>query len=226
MRSPIESAGTGRRRAAFDFAPDPLPPASMVEADIIESDPMAPRRTHEAAAASDTPEDAGSRTDDQDLLRLETVVMTVLAQDPVILDGNGFPALARLAVPAGRLAEGPRNNRFHVVDVAADLSSVGAPVRLHREHYPWVYQDRWARAGRKPSVRARRELLGSREFRAQNVFAIAAHTLALFERHLGRPSRGAPAARICTWCPRHARGQRVLHPRAAGRRLRVAAGVG
>ena len=50
------------------------------------------------------------------LLTKETVVMTVLAQDPSVVDGGG-PVRAGLAVPAERLQRGPRGHRFHVVDL-------------------------------------------------------------------------------------------------------------
>ena len=46
-----------------------------------------------------------------DLLKKETVLMTVLAQDPSILDRGG-PVRAGIAVPAERVHRGPRGHRF------------------------------------------------------------------------------------------------------------------
>ena len=44
-----------------------------------------------------------------DLLKKETVLMTVLAQDPSVLDRGG-PVRAGIAVPAERLQRGPRGH--------------------------------------------------------------------------------------------------------------------
>lgn len=116
------------------------------------------------------------------MLRQEAVAMTVLAQDPDVGDDEG-PVVVQISVPADRLQRGPRNHRFHVVDTEVGAKNVHAPVRLHADD-PWTYVDKWADA--TPAVRT--ALASDREFRAQNVFAIASHTLALFERHLGRPA--------------------------------------
>jgi hypothetical protein len=113
-----------------------------------------------------------------DLLKLATAPMTVLAQDPEIAEADR-PVTVPIPVPAGRLQPGPANYRFHVVDVGARGAPAQPPVRLHRPGEPWIYVDEW----REPDSG---DLASKREFRAQNVFAIAAHTLALFERHLGR----------------------------------------
>lgn len=115
------------------------------------------------------------------LLTQETVLMTVLAQDPSVVDGNG-PVRARIPVPAGRLRPGPQGHRFRVVDPDAGTSGASRPVVLHADD-SWTYRDRWS-AERHPDATT---LSGDRGFRAQNVYAVAAHTLALFEQHLGRP---------------------------------------
>jgi hypothetical protein len=107
----------------------------------------------------------------RNLLTQETVPMTVLAQDPSV--GNR-PVATTIAVPAERLEPGPRGSRFAVVD--ADPAHA-VPLRGRD---PWTYRDRWA--GTAPEA-----LAGDRGFRAQNVFAVAAHTLALVEQYLGRP---------------------------------------
>lgn len=123
------------------------------------------------------------RPPERNLLRRDAVTMTVLAQDPTVRDARG-PVLAGVPVPADRLQRGPCNHRLHVVD-----GSEPEPVVLH-DGDPWTYRDRWAVADdlTPEQQRARGEALaGDREFRAQHVFAVAAHTLALFERHLGRP---------------------------------------
>ncbi|HEY0167639.1 MAG TPA: hypothetical protein VGB75_11420 [Jatrophihabitans sp.] len=113
-----------------------------------------------------------------DLLKLDTAPMTVLAQDPEIIEADQ-PITVQIPVPAGRLQPGPANHRFHVVDVGARGAPAQPPVGLHEPGHPWTYVDEW-------SGRASGDLARQREFRAQNVFAIAAHTLALFERRLGR----------------------------------------
>jgi hypothetical protein len=115
------------------------------------------------------------------LLTMETVPMTVLAQDPSVVDDGG-PVRAAIPVPADRLQRGPRGHRFHVVDVHVRTGEAAEPVILHSGS-PWTYRDRWT-AERHPDAST---LVADREFRAQNVYAVAAHTLALFEQHLGRP---------------------------------------
>jgi len=114
---------------------------------------------------------------ERNLLAQETVPMTVLAQDPSITDDGG-PIRVALPVPAGRLAHGPCSDRFRVVSPAG----VPLPVGLHVGD-PWVYADRWSPTA-QPDAHALPE---DPDFRAQNVFAVAAHTLALFEQRLGRP---------------------------------------
>jgi hypothetical protein len=73
------------------------------------------------------------------LLTKETVVMTVLAQDPSVVDGGG-PVRAGLAVPAERLQRGPRGHRFHVVDVNVGngkaAPSPGTPATPSSTSYP------------------------------------------------------------------------------------------
>ena len=107
----------------------------------------------------------------RNLLVQETVPMTVLAQDPSV---GSRPVTTTVPVPAERLEPGPRGARFAVVD-----ADPGHPVALHSRD-PWNYRDRWAH--KRPEA-----LVGDRGFRAQNVFAVAAHTLALVEQYLGRP---------------------------------------
>lgn len=115
------------------------------------------------------------------LLSQQTVTMTVLAQDPEIEDARGV-VTAAIPVPADRLQRGPRNHRFHVVDVAAATIKAHEPVVLHAEGEPWVYVDQWA----DPHPAKLAKIATDPEFRAQNVLAVASYTLALFERHLGR----------------------------------------
>lgn len=115
------------------------------------------------------------------LLAKETVLMTVLAQDPSIMDRGG-PVRAAIAVPAERLQRGPRGHRFHVVDVNVGNAKAAPPVVLHADD-GWIYHDRFTAEAHPDAT----TLVADREFRAQNLFAVAAHTLALFEQFLGRP---------------------------------------
>ncbi|MFW0795281.1 hypothetical protein AAFP30_15815 [Gordonia sp. CPCC 205515] len=116
---------------------------------------------------------------ERNLLTQNTVPMTIFAQDPSVSDGG--PLLAPVEVPAGRLQRGPRSHRFHVVDIGVGTNKVGDPVRLHADS-PWDYRDHWAVPNLTTS-----DLVDDPKFRAQNVFAVASYTLALFEQHLGRP---------------------------------------
>src|SRR5690349_22949905 len=94
----------------------------------------------------------------RNLLVQESVPMTVLAQDPSV---GSRPVATTIPVPAERLDPGPRGHRFAVVDEG--------PVHLTGRD-TWVYEDHWA--GSAPG-----SLVADPAFRAQNVFAVAAHTL-------------------------------------------------
>ena len=99
----------------------------------------------------------------------QTRKLTVLAQDPSIT-ADGEIVTAEVSVPAEVLEPGPRGARLHVVDYDAATGTLALPV---------VIGDTDPFAGGTPDIEAH-------AFRAQNVYAIAARTLAMFEEGLGR----------------------------------------
>ncbi len=128
---------------------------------------------------------------------------------------------AAIAVPAGRLQRGPRGHRFHVVDVNVGTGVAAPPVVLHDRRPVDLPRPLHRRRGTPTPPRWSRD----REFRAQNVYAVAAHTLALFEQYprpahpvaLGPPA-ALPGARRPGW-----RRTRPTRARAQRRPLRLAA---
>jgi hypothetical protein len=133
--------------------------------------------------AAEAPRKRGTTEAERNLLKHDTVPMTVFAQDPIVMDAKTGPIFAQVAVPAERLQRGPRGHRFHVVDIGVGSNTAAAPVIL-TERDPWVYRDRWDAQNRTGDPA---DLVENADFRAQNLYAVAAHTLALFEQHLGRP---------------------------------------
>jgi hypothetical protein len=110
--------------------------------------------------------------------------LTILARDPNVLDpATGELLRAVVDVPASRLDLGPRGPRFFVVDFDASTRTLAPPTDLAPNPQPalgWGYVD--AFKDQPDSV-----LLTHPAFRAQNVYAIASRTLAIFEAALGRP---------------------------------------
>lgn len=106
--------------------------------------------------------------------------MTIIAQDPTVTSA-GRILTAQVRVPADLLALGPRSHRFHVVDYDATSGQLLPPVDLNdpESEGGWSYRDQFAEADDQT-------LTGSAAFHAQNVYAIAARTLAHFELALGR----------------------------------------
>lgn len=119
--------------------------------------------------------------DVQSLRERQTVLMTVLAQDPQVRDAAGRPVTAQVAVPADRLEPGPRSHRFHVVDVDTSTGAFHPPAVLTKTADTWSYVDRFSSVATQD--------LENPAWQAQNVFAIAARVLSLFERYLGRRVR-------------------------------------
>ncbi len=112
--------------------------------------------------------------------------MRVLAQDPSVKGLDGNPLLARVLVPADRLEAGPRGHRVRVIDFDASTGVLGDPAPVNDGG-----ADGWGWVDPFPGDSYRKSLLtGSgvrgRNFRAQNVYAIVARTLARFEFALGR----------------------------------------
>ncbi|HEX2275443.1 MAG TPA: hypothetical protein VHG90_16395 [Acidimicrobiales bacterium] len=111
----------------------------------------------------------------------QTVEMTVVAQDPTVRTAAGRILTARVRVPAQRLEPGPTSARFRTVDYDATIGELGDAAVLTEvdDHGQVVYRDAYRRI-------SDRQILEDPVFHAQNVFAIAARTLAAFESALGR----------------------------------------
>jgi hypothetical protein len=100
----------------------------------------------------------------------QTALLTVIAQDPSIRQ-EGAILTEQVAVPAEVTTPGPRGARFHVVDYDAARGTLVPPTELA---FPDAFEG------------VSNEVLLGEAFRAQNVYAIAARTLATFESALGR----------------------------------------
>lgn len=111
-----------------------------------------------------------------------TVGITIIAQDPSMkTEGvtDNRILTAQVKVPVELLEPGPRGHRFFVVDYDATTGAAQPPVDLADDR--GVFYEYFAR-----DCTTDDQYGGSAEFRAQNVYAIAARTLSLFELHLGR----------------------------------------
>ncbi|HCU49472.1 MAG TPA: hypothetical protein DGG94_06675 [Micromonosporaceae bacterium] len=107
-----------------------------------------------------------------------TLEVTIVAQDPTVLDkrsnDRGRRILrAKVKVPADRLEPGPWGPRFHVVDYDA---TTGTYLKPAKQTVPVDGADL-----------TDRQMVSDAGFRAWNVYAVAARTLAAFEFALGRP---------------------------------------
>jgi hypothetical protein len=108
--------------------------------------------------------------------------LTIIAQDPSVraADADGGPERVlteRIRIPAEPLRPGPRGARFHVVDYDGGSGELLPPATIGVDA-----EDRFAGA-------ADSTLLDDPAFRAQNVYAVAASTLARAEAALGRRLR-------------------------------------
>jgi hypothetical protein len=109
--------------------------------------------------------------------------MTIVAQDPSVGDARGM-LRATIPVPADRLEPGPRSHRFQVIDYDATARILLPPARLtaggwQTGDWGWVEPDPFR-------DRSDAALLSDPAFHAQNTYAIAARTLAVFESAIGR----------------------------------------
>lgn len=114
-------------------------------------------------------------------LILHTVKMTIVAQDPTVRTRSDRILTASVRVPAQRLEPGPAAARFHVIDYDATSGVFAEPVVLTERSGQGTatYRDRFSKI-------SNRRILEDRAFHAQNLYAIAARTLAAFESALGR----------------------------------------
>ena len=102
-----------------------------------------------------------------------SIALTVIAQDPSVADDSGHILRATAPVPTSRLEPGPRSSRFHVVDYDSSTSQLHEPVVLPPDADQFEHADD-------------EELRTAFAFHAQQVYAVAARTLATFEAALGR----------------------------------------
>lgn len=107
------------------------------------------------------------------------VWLRVVAQDTEVRTGDdGDEVLTEsVRIPAEHLDAGPRGARFHVVDFDGTAGKLSPPVTIELGD-----EDPFADAA--AASEAARE--GNARFRARNVYAVAAATLATFEAALGR----------------------------------------
>jgi hypothetical protein len=103
----------------------------------------------------------------------QTVRVTAIAQDPSVKVA-GRILTTQLEIPAEHLHPGPRGGRFQVIDYDADVGRLIEPAQfrlLDGDPFEHVTDG---------------DMLHDPRFRALNVYAVAARTLATFERALGR----------------------------------------
>jgi len=107
------------------------------------------------------------------------VWLRVVAQDTEVRTGDdGDEVLTEsVRIPAEHLDAGPRGARFHVVDFDGTAGKLSPPVTIRLGD-----EDPFADAA--AASEAAKE--GNARFRARNVYAVAAATLATFEAALGR----------------------------------------
>jgi len=112
----------------------------------------------------------------------------VLAQDPSVKARDGNPLIADIKVPSDRIEAGPRGHRVRVIDYDSS-KGVFTPPAVHDDGSAslpgWGYNDQF---GQKTYTERflSSDAAQARQFRCQNVFAIAVRTLASFEYALGR----------------------------------------
>jgi len=117
--------------------------------------------------------------------------VTVVAQDPCVLDADGKILTATVRVPADALEPGPRGHRFHVVSYdastrcylppeefreAAALDPAAPPDPFRR----WRFDEHRFKEPDDATIRT------DPVYHALNAYAVAARTLATFESALGR----------------------------------------
>ena len=124
--------------------------------------------------------------------------LTIIAQDPEVCLKDGRILTAQAPVPVDRLEPGPRGHRFHVVDYDATDRKLVEPVAdlcdpdVKGAEQRWTCLDHFTPPQDAADERKRfpngynQALVSDPAFRAQNVYAIAARTLAAFESALGR----------------------------------------
>ena len=105
----------------------------------------------------------------------KTRPLTIVAQDPSVLDRHGKPLLTTVNVPAEELAPGPSGYRVRVVDYDASTGTFYKPL-----------QEGENLGGFKDPHEGREfeELLGDPRFHQQNVYAIAMRVLGLSLIHI------------------------------------------
>lgn len=110
------------------------------------------------------------------------MAVTIIAQDPSVKDRKERTLTSEVAIPAERTEPGPRSHRFFVVDYDSTTKKAQRPAKLTDRRGQLV--DRF----KSPAENgiSDEELEGDPAFWAQNVYAIAARVLTVFERYLGR----------------------------------------
>lgn len=104
--------------------------------------------------------------------------LTVIAQDPAVLDRRGQVLTASVPVPAELLGPGPWGYRVQVVDYDATQDRLHPPLEYAVDGSGSV-TDRFANVDP-------RSFIDNIAFHSQNVYALVMRTLARFEQALGR----------------------------------------
>lgn len=106
------------------------------------------------------------------------ILLTILPQDPGVFDPDTGKLLrAVVPLPQDQVLPGPKTSRFQVIDYDGSENHLYPTSKLR----PAAKQDDDRFSGISDA-----KLAENREFRNQNVYAVAARTLAAFEEALGR----------------------------------------